>query len=191
MNLTAEREWSEWGAAWREPPGPVPPEAAIRALVMRQTRRLRATVITEALVTVAILGPVLWVVAAERTAAALTWGLLAVVHSAVVWGFTLWNRAGLWRPLSHAVEDYLAIALARAASEVRAARFSIWLISGEVAAVLGWLGLSPREPSSGPSWWWIPPAGATAGIAIWSVWFRRRADREIARLQALAARLES
>ena len=189
MNATVERDWQDWGTAWRQAGTVSPPEAGIRLIVERQTRRLRFTVAMECLVTLLVTVGVLWVVLAERTTAALVWGAAAALHSAVVWTFTLWNRRGVWRPLSQAVGDYLALALARCEREAHAARFGFWLVVGESGAVLSWVLASPRAEPAGPGWWWIPPAGVTAAVVGWTVWFRRRATRQAEQLRQLARQL--
>ncbi len=191
MNATVERDWQDWGTAWRQGGTVSLPEAGIRLVVERQTRRLRFTLAMECLVTVLVGVGVLWIVLAERTTAALVWGAAAVLHAAVVWIFTLWNRRGTWRPLSQAVGDYLALALARCEREARAARFGFWLVVSESAAVMAWVLASPRatEPA-GPDWWWIPPTGVTAAVVGWTVWFGRRANRQAAKLRELARQLD-
>jgi hypothetical protein len=184
MNAVADREWEDLGLVWRTV-ADTGAERWVRELVTRQTRAYRVMFAAEVLITVVVLAAVAWTVAVERTVAAFGLGIAAVAHSAIIWAFSLWNRAGVWRPLGESTRDYLAVARERCWRERRGSAFVIGLLLVEGALVMAWL-LS-AESVVAPvrrSGWWIPPGAVFVGAFVWAVWVRRRAEAKLVRLGA-------
>jgi hypothetical protein len=182
MTIVADREWEDLGQVWRAGPAPGA-ERWVRELVTRQTRLFRVMLATEVLITVVVLGAVAWTVVVERTAVALGFGLAALVHSGVIWGFSLWNRAGVWRPLGESTREYLALARERCRRERRAANFVFGLLLTEGVLLGAWLGYAQSiDAPVRRGGWWIPPAAVFVGAFVWAFWVRRRAEARLIRL---------
>lgn len=178
MTEREELAWREWEAAWRSDHPAEPTFEEIRRSVDRQTRSMRLTLGGEVVATLAMLGLAAWVLLEEPGPARLGWGIAAVLHTAVVWGFVLWNRRGIWSPLGESVIDYLAIARTRLERRRRTAAFVIGLVAVEVVALAAWAAASGRAAETGGLarlWSWLPAAVVTGIAIVWAVW-QRRAD---------------
>jgi hypothetical protein len=142
-------------------------------------------VVSEIVVTVGVLGMLAAVVAAERTAVAVWLSAAAVVHSALVWGFSIWNRWGIWRPLGESTRQYLALAMERCVRQRRSAWFVISLVSVEAVLAAWFLSNRTSEPSVRVPGWWVAPLMVIVGALSWAVWAVRRANQTLARLRAV------
>ncbi len=182
MTAVQDREWESLSATWRTPLDPVD-AGWVRALVDRHTRRLRLVVAMEALVTVAGVIVAVAVMVSGRTAAAIGWGLAALAHTLVVAGFTAWNRAGVWRPLSEATRDYLRLARERCLRQRRAA----WILGGLVAVEGAGLALwaLTTETDLPRTTWQLVIGLAVGGPLAWSIWSGRSAGRRLVRLSGI------
>jgi len=147
---------------------------------------MRVVLGSEVLVTVAVLSWVAYVVAERPTAAMIGWGIAAVLHSALVWVFTLWNRRGIWAPLGESTRAYLALAFERANRDRRAAKFVIWLVILEVVAVATVVAWAPRPVSAGS---WLLPAAVVLSALGWAIRRLLRCGRELADLRSVAREL--
>lgn len=188
MSTAGETAWHELAKTWRV--GPTIDPSQIRRLADRQTRRMRLVVLAEVAVTLVTAGVVWWVLRVERGAVALGWAVAAGLHAGVVWGFSIWNRIGIWRPLGESTAAYLRLARERLRRQRRSATFTLWLVGIEVAALLAWLRLDAdpgRTPRSG--WAWFPAAVVTTTAIGWAWWYRVRAVRQLARLGVLESQL--
>jgi hypothetical protein len=182
---TSEREWGELAAAWQlfDDQGT---ERLIRAAVTRQSRLMRILLGVEIVLTVGVLGWVGYLVAERPTPAMIGWGIAALVHSALIWGFAMWNRRGVWAPLGESTREYLALALERARREARAARFVIGLVSIEALAVAAYV-LSVRPRATG--WSWLVPAAVIGSALGWAIHRLIHSGRNIARLRSAGREL--
>jgi hypothetical protein len=185
VTTTSDREWSNLSTAWQgtDDPGT---ERLMRASVIRRGRLMRVVLGSEVAVTVGVLTWVGYVVSARPTATMIGWGVAALLHSALVWGFALWNRRGMWAPLGESTRDYLALALERASRDRRAAQFVIWLVALEVLAVATFLVLSHRPVSGG---WWLVPAAVVVSALGWAILRVLRSERELDGLRSVAREL--
>jgi hypothetical protein len=187
MTVVPDREWESLSVVWRTSPDPVD-AGWVRELVDRHTRRLRLVVAIEALITVAAVIMAVAVMVSGRTAAAIGWGLGALAHTLVVAGFTAWNRAGVWRPMSEATRDYLRLARERCLRQRRAA----WVLGGfvvvEGAGLAIWAIMTETELPR--TTWQLVIGLAVVGPLVWSIWSGRSAGLRLVRLggieQALA-----
>ena len=185
MTTTGEREWGELAAAWQlvDDHGT---ERLMRAAVTRQSRLMRILLGGEIILTVGVLGWVGYLVAERPTPTMIGWGIAALVHSGLVWGFAMWNRRGVWAPLGESTREYLALALERARREAQAARFVIGLMSIETLAVIGYV-RSVRPLATG--WSWLVPAAVIVSALGWAIHRLVHSGRNIARLRSTAREL--
>lgn len=179
---TVDREWEGLGATWREPADALS-VGWVRSLVDRQTRWLRVVVAFEAAVTVIALAAVVAILVSERTAAAVGWGVAALIHTVLVAGFTAWNRVGVWRPLGASTREYLALARERCLRQRRSARFMASLVLAEGVAFIIWVVVADVELPRGL--WRLGLALVAGGALGWAVWYDWTAGRRIARLEGI------
>ena len=165
MTSISDREWSHLAETWREV-ADHGAERWIRALVVRQTRLLRWLVAAEVGVTIVFLTPVVVAVARNPTSEMIWWGVAVLVHSALVWGFTLKNRAGVWRPFGESTREYLALAQERARRDRLSARFAIGLVVVESIALGIWLAVRTRPVTV---WSLVLPGLVLGGVFAWGV----------------------
>ncbi|MFN0178210.1 MAG: hypothetical protein ACKVZ0_05385 [Gemmatimonadales bacterium] len=190
MNLTEDAGWTELARTWigGDDAG-TSAEAAIRRSVDRQSIQMRLVVVGEVLITAATLAVVWWVLATEREVVRLGWVLGAVLHTAVIWAFVMWNRRGIWGPLSQSTAEYLRLAKERLRRQRQCGDFALGLIGVELLALFLWsinaaAGAGPRLGIA------LVPPGAVSGIAIWwAVRYRARAIDRLERLTGLERQL--
>lgn len=188
MSNTGEVVWEEWSAAWRVSPKVDDNVSSLRRAADRQTLMMRVGVGIEIVLTVAVLAVVWWVVTAERGVSLIGWAVAAGLHSVLVWGFTLWNRIGIWKPLGRSTVDYLRLTRERLRRQRRSGTFTLWLVGVEAVALAGWFFLERRSELKW-SWTWVPAVTVTGSAIVWALWVRRRSDRELARLDRVEAGL--
>ena len=166
---------------WRTAPpsGPLPRAVSeqLDRQVRRGTRRLVGTTFLELAITVAVFVLLAQLVPPGKGSISVFWGL-AVLHTAAVWGFTLWNRRGLWRPLGQDTTSFLHLVRKRAARRLAAAKFALALILVEVALAVGLLLVAPTRQALLA----LLFLGAAAGIAFRARGAARRALDHLDRL---------
>jgi hypothetical protein len=185
MNMTEDAGWTELAHTWIGDGEDAPSaEAAIRRSVDRQSVQMRWMVVGEVLVTLATVAVVWWVLATEREVVRLGWVLGVVLHTSVIWMFVLWNRRGIWGPLSQSTAEYLRLAKERLRRQRQCGDFVLGLIAVEVMALLLWLmnGAAGAGPRLGIA---LVPPGVVSGVAIW--WAARHRARAIDSLERLTA----
>jgi len=183
MNGVRDLEWERLTAAWSQVREEPVDAAWVAELVRRQTRRLMLVVAVEVLVTVGILGSLAWWAVGTGTRAAAAFGAAALAHSVVVWAFTLWNRAGVWRPLGATTRAYLAVAKERCRRERRAARFVLGLLAIEAVPILWWVLRDDQAPDreGGVAALLLPGAVVLVAV-VWAIRTEIRARRLADRL---------
>ena len=128
--------WEALSAAWRAPGQSAAPDAAaLRSYVDRESRRMRGWLVVELALTAVALAGGAWALATRRDPPTLLlvadlWGVLAVV-----WGFALLARRGLWRPLALSTEAYLALARRRARVRLATAVLIVLLLAAQLVVV--------------------------------------------------------
>jgi len=185
MTSRPDEEWARLGAVWRTDEHAVPVAEALQVRVRRYSRRLRLAIIAEACLTIVALGVVWWILAAVPVRTG--WAIAAVVHSAIVWVFVLWNRWGIWRPASETTRAYLALERERARRQVHTGRFVIGLMAVE-AVVFAIVAVTTDSWRRSPAAW-ITALAIFGGFAVWGAWWLARARRARGEIEALAARL--
>jgi hypothetical protein len=169
-------DWTSLASDWRAQTVVAPDPLALRSHIAQETRRMRQGLIAElALSAVVLLGGA-WVLAFHWSsfAALVTfdaWGMLALV-----WGFAVWNRRGMWRPLAETTAAYVTLARARARRRYWAAWFILLTLAIQFAVVTlvrrsaMWGGHRGGAAD-------LLPAGVTVLFLAWAVWLKRGAER--------------
>lgn len=190
MTSLGDLQWQQWTRTW-ETVGDDAPARWVRRTVERQSRQMRWIVGFEVVVTAVVLLATAWTVRNLTPLAAGAILGVALLHSAVIWGFTLRNRAGVWSPLGQTMRDYLVLARERCGRERRAARFTLWLLAVEGVLLAVWLLVRDPAVRRPPPFalWWVPSAVVVAGAVIWAIWVDRRARRRLVRLDHAAVQL--
>ena len=189
MSATGDAIWSELAETWRATTDLPAAAATLKRSADRQTRMMRLSLGAEILVTLVTLGLVWWVVTGERGPISLGWVVGAGVHAAIVWGFTLWNRAGIWAPLGRSTVDYLRLTRTRFERQRRAAAFTLWLVGIETAALAGWIAIRSGWTGSGWRLAWLPGLVVIGSAIGWAIWSGRRARTARARLATIESQL--
>lgn len=190
MTSLGDLEWQQWARTWGTV-GEDAPARWVRRMVERQSRLMRWVVGVEVVVTVVVLVATAWTVRNLPPLSAGTILGVAILHSAVIWGFTLRNRAGIWSPLGATMRDYLVLARERCRRERRAARFTLWLLAVEGILLTVWVLVRDTAVRRPPPFalWWVPSAVVVVGAVIWPVWVDRRAHGRLERLDRAADQL--
>ncbi len=190
MTSLGDLEWQRWERTWGTV-GEDAPARWVRRMVERQSRLLRWVVALEVVVTVVMLVATAWAVRGLPPLTAATVLGVAVLHSVVVWGFTVRNRAGIWSPLGQTMRDYLALASERCRRERSAARFVLWLLAVEGVLLAVWILVRDPALRRPPQFalWWVPSAVVVIGVVVWAIWIDRRARHRLERLDQAASQL--
>lgn len=192
-----DEELREWTTEWQsgeEAPSPRTREAILRR-VKRRTLGLRILVVTEAAVVFSALAFLAWL---ARTSphgvdAAVAAGLTVLALAA--FGFSLWNRRGVWRTVAETTAELVRFSLARARRRRRGLRAAWVLLAAEIVLLAPWVWLHLGAATGGP-----PAAAAlargygllalfTGGAAAVLISLGRWTEREITRLEALRREL--
>ncbi len=184
MSVVRDAEWERLSSTWGEVrEGPVD-AGWVLELVRRQNRRLEIALVCEVVITIGILGALAWWVVATGSREAVVFGTVALVHSAAVWAFALWNRAGVWRPLGQTTRAYLTLARERCRRERRAARFVIGLLAIEAVPIAWWVlrGERSTDGDGGATAWWLLPGAVVVFFFVWAIRTEVRARRLAERL---------
>jgi hypothetical protein len=176
----------DWSQTWQRLEAAQPaPQLALT--VRRGTWQLYATMGVEVLLAVAFVGLSLWWtrhwVTGERLACIAAVGAFTVLAL----GFSIWNRLGLWRPLSESTAGFIELATERCRARMLNAKFSIVLLVAEVIFVLTWFLTTTGASQMRAVLALLLPMCAAFGL--WAVLHHGRAKLELARLQALRREL--
>ncbi len=114
---------------------------------------------------------------------------IEIVHLIAVWvvlvvalRFAIKNRRGLWRPNGESTIDYLSLCEERARRKLRTARFVLQLVLAQTVMVLALLAWKAGRTGGLSSLFSDTALAAVvlAGYIGWAVWFRSRAQGELA-----------
>ncbi|MCC7134758.1 MAG: hypothetical protein IT352_19015 [Gemmatimonadales bacterium] len=187
MNAVRDLEWERLARTWGQVQEEPVDAAWVADLVRRQTRRLSLGVAIEVIVTVGILGGLAWWVVATGTRAAMALGAAAVAHSAAVWAFSVWNRAGVWRPLGETTLAYLALAKERCRRERRAARFVLGLLAVEAIPIIWWV---MRDDRLADREGWLTAFLVPGAVVVFAVAWAIRTEVQARRLATRLAQVD-
>ncbi len=179
----ADDELLEWTRDWQaaEPDGN---PADLRRQVARRSRGLAALTAGEALLSAGFATALVRLALRPGHPAdvPLAIGLLLVIGLA--FGFSLWNRRGLWRPRADTVRASLELSLRRARRRLRGVAAGWGVLGLEVLLLLPWAVVrTERLGSRAGALLFL--AAMAGGAACVLVTLARRTRREIEELEAL------
>ena len=160
--------------------------AALHRAVAGQALRLRLTLAGEIALTVVSLVTlfVVWRrVPSTRTALIIA---AALIHTAVIWAYAVWNRRGQWNPVAVTVRDAVRVRRAHYRRRLAAYRFVVWLAAVEGALLI--LLLLPPEIIRWPVAFTLL---FLAGAVGWTMFDSRRLTRELGALDEFAREIEN
>ncbi len=180
--MIVDAELQAWREQWIAQPANTPDLAA---LVSRQSRFMRLTLLAEVLVTVLLGGGTIWLAAASRQGDLAVLSGVTWVFLAVAWAFAIWNRRAAWSPVALTSSAYLEISIRRCRSAIRAVIFGMLLFLVEMLFCLAWI----YNRSGSASFLYSPrmmaTAGATVVFFVGCLVYRARKKGELARLLQL------
>jgi len=180
--MIVDPELQAWREEWIAQPAN-PPDLA--ALVRRQSRIMRLTLLAEALVTVLLGGGTIWLAATRGKVDLAVLSGATWVFLAVAWGFGIRNRRGAWRPVVLTSSAYLEISIRRCRSAIRAVIFGMRLSLVEVLFCLAWIYNRNGNASFLYSTPMMAVGVATVVCFVGCLVYRARKKRELARLLQL------
>jgi hypothetical protein len=172
-----------WNEPDRETDGRI---AALHRAVAGQALRLRLTLAAEVALTVVSL--VTLVLVWRRVPGTRTMLIIAaaLLHTAVIWAYAVWNRRGQWNPVAVTVRDAVQVRRAHYRRRLAAYRFVVWLAAIEGVLLLGLLALPDIKP-----WPILFTLLFLAGAVAWTVFDSRRLRRELNALDEFAREIEN
>lgn len=181
----ADDELLEWTRDWQAGE-PVRNPADLRRQVARRSRGLVALTVGEALLSAGFAAALVRLALDPGHPAdvPLAIGLLGVI--ALAFGFSLWNRHGVWRPRADTVRASLELSLRRARRRLRGLAAGWGVLALEVLLLLPWaIVRTDRLGSRAVALLFLAVIAGGAACAL--VILARRTRREIEELEALAA----
>lgn len=179
-------EWQQLRQVWNEPdPGTDARIAALHRAVSGQARVLRLTLAAEIVLTIAAFASLAWVwskAPGPRTAVIIAATLL---HTAIIWGYAVWNRSGHWKPVADTIRDAVRVRQAHYRRRLAVYRFVIWL--SLVEGILLTLVLVVARVKQWPVFLTLL---FLTGAVLWTIVDGRRLRRELEALDRFAAEFE-
>lgn len=183
--MSPETTWQAVGATWRtDEHRALDVSERLAQRVHRQSRRLRTIVAIEIALTLVTLVLSFTIVARYNAAGTLRVGGMVLLYTAAVWAFALWNRRGVWRPYGETTADFVHLLRVRAERRIRSARFT-QIVIGLAVILVGREVAAAWRAGSGNAWErgaWIAFAAYAVGMVTWSIWYERKARREVREL---------
>ena len=168
---TNEEEWESISALWQTSHRDVA-ETSLRRLIAARRRGVVAATVGE----IALLGAFLyWSLMVARDGVAVWEGVWLVTlwtFAAVATAFAWWNRRGTWSAMGRSVAEYRRVS---ATKRLRSVRFGWVLFVAEIVVVTAELAWFDRFTVSAA----MILAALALPLAVWSVWAKRRAARDI------------
>lgn len=182
-----DTELESWRALWMEDSAPAPD---VRAIVARGRGRLVRRVALEIVTGVAWVAVAVALIQLRPDPALMVLGGGIVTFVAVASAFSIWNTAGLWRPLGDSVRDFVWLAAERCRRDLRAVRFGLWFAAIETILLLAWIAWTRGsdvlpEISRLSDVWLFLPIAAPSAIVGWLLLLRHRAHAELAVLDSV------
>jgi hypothetical protein len=191
MTTRQDTEWEGWTRAWRAEGAPAPEvRSRLEANVRRASLMMMLGAAGEAACAVGMLALAFTVAAGNPQPVILARAAAVWLFVFAAWGFSMWNRRGIWQPAGRTTEAFVALARERCLRKLRTVRFTRWLLAAEVLFLIPW------------GWWeyasdplkfaqhleaYLFRYGLVAFLvlvaSVWSVRYGRRARRELAALE--------
>jgi hypothetical protein len=134
--MNTDLELDGWRQQWQRQP--VRGVAELKESVMRETRRTKLMMLAPVAVTVVIGGWAILQAWQAPTPAAIVLAVGVWAYIVLAWVGSLWLARGTWRPRAETTAEFLALAIRRCESAVRAVPFAIALYVFEIAFMVLW-----------------------------------------------------
>lgn len=159
--------------------------AALHRAVASQAVRLRMTLAAEIALTVISL---VWIVYVSRKYPGTRTTVIiaaALLHTAVIWAYAVWNRRGQWNPVAATLRDAVKVRRAHYRRRLAAYRFVAWLaaVEGTLLVLLLLLTSLQRAPI-------VFVLLYLAGAVAWMMFDGNRLARELGALDEFASDIE-
>jgi uncharacterized membrane protein len=182
--MKPETTWQTVGVTWRtDEHRALPLRERVAQRVHRQSRRLRIILACEIAFTIVML-VIAFTIVARNAELTLRLSAIVLLYTAGVWAFALWNRRGVWRPFGETTAEFVQLLRVRAERRIRSARFT-QVVMGLALLLFG------RDVATA----WSAGFASTLqrgllmffglysiGIVAWSIWYERKARRELREL---------
>jgi hypothetical protein len=172
-----------WNAPDRESDARV---AALHRAVGGQALRLRLTLAGEIALTAVSLVTlyIVW----RRVPGTRTHLIIAaaLIHTAVIWAYAVWNRRGQWNPVAVTLRDAVMVRRAHYRRRLAAYRFVVWLAA--IEAILLLVLLAWPDINRWPVFFTLL---FLAGAVAWTVFDSGRLRRELGALDEFAREIEN
>jgi hypothetical protein len=155
-------------------------EAALRRRIGAQTRRMWYIVAFEVVIVFASLIASFVVARQNPTRFTIGWTIGVWVYTILVWEFATWNRRGVWKPYGETAAAFVQLLKERAKRKLRVVWFSraVIIIADVVFIPIAVSKYQARGAEQFEWAAWIVFVVYSASVLIWSVWYRRQAERE-------------
>lgn len=191
MTTRHDTEWEGWALAWRADDAPAPEvRSRLEARVRSASLMMILAAALEYALAVGMLALSFIVAAGNPRPVMLVWCAMIWIFVFAAWGFSLWNRRGIWRPEGQTTEAFVALTRERCLRKLRTVRFTRWLLAAEVIFLVPW---GWWEYASDPVKFALHPqaylfrygliALFVLAASVWSVWYGRWARHELAALE--------
>jgi hypothetical protein len=188
--MTTDLELDSWRLQWQRQP--VRGAAELKESVLRETRRTKVALLAPAAVTAIIGGWALLQVWLSPVPSAISLAIGVWTCIAFAWAGSLWLARGTWRPRAETTAEFLALAIRRCESSLRAVPFGIALYALELAVMFLWAlrtgTVTPTELAGSPPIIVLGWLGGPIFVAG-AVWYARRKRAELNRLLELRRQL--
>jgi len=182
--MKPETTWQTVGITWRtDEHRALPLRERVAQRVHRQSRRLRLILAGEIAFTMVMLVMAFTIIARENEGT-LRLSAIVLLYTAATWAFALWNRRGVWRPYGETTAEFIQLLRVRAQRRIRSARFT-QVVMGLTVLLFGryvataW---SVAFDSTLQRTVWVLFGLYSVGLVAWSIWYERRARREVREL---------
>jgi hypothetical protein len=175
-------EWDALEELWRTEERVAPfDETALRRRIGAQTRRMWYITAMEAVIVVATLLASLFAVRRDPTRFTMAWTASVWVFTLFVWEFAMWNRRGVWKPFGATAAAFVQLMRERAKRKIRVVWFCRVVIPVSNVAFLP-IAIARYRAQGLENFrtaLMVVFLLYSAGVVIWSVWYRRQAEREL------------
>jgi hypothetical protein len=192
--MEADVELDAWRVLWQARAPAVPD---VKALVERETRRMRLFVAGEIAITIVFGGGSLAWAALSRRTDVLVLAIGVWLFIAIAWTLALLLRRGAWTPATATTTAYLDLAILRCRRRHEAVMAQAVLYAMILGFDLTWIYFStPARGTLGPlafltsggiAWVWA----VTAALAVAAVRYRQKLARELEGLTGLRREIEA
>ena len=185
MSESLVNDWAELIEDWN---GDRPDVRAdmIRVRVDRERRRMVRTVVAEIILTIVVVVAAAYALFRFPSDWTRLFTLNLGMMLVAMWGFAVWNRRGLWRPLGETTEAFVRLARLRCRRKLQALGFATAVVGAQLLFVAAWRVWGPRDaPFTRSDALAALPVLAAVVFVVGLIVARRRVAAEMAELDGL------